>query len=524
VGGLYALNTAGAAAGAAAAGFWLLPALGTWGSVGLAALLNAAAGLAAVTIIGDVAAIAPDAVSSARREIPPPGRHRDDRFVSALFVLTGFTALAAEILWTRFLALLVPNSVHTYTIALTVTLVGIVLGSGLASWLADRASGLADRASGLALVFGGLLAGSAISVLLLMHLPPHTWQALGPGTLTYLVLLLPPTMCSGACLPVAVRLVLHDPALAAAGIGRLLALNTAGAIAGSLVAGFVLLPLAGLDDAVRIVTGLGVLGGAAAMVLRRAPGGRRWQGGALAATAIVAWLAAVIFATVRLPDDHIAPPSRLIAVAEGQTATLAAVGRNDDVALQIDRLWQGRRQKNHQIVAAHVPMLLHPHPRRVVVVGVGVGQTASRFLLHDVERVDCVDIEPAIFPFIAAHFGADWLRDPRVRSYADDGRTFIAHGRELYDVISLEVGQTFRPGVEAFYTREFYAAARQRLAPGGLVAQFVPLPFLDEPSLRRIVATFLGAFPDAVLCDASRRTPRWPPISPTATGAATTSP
>ena len=169
------------------------------------------------------------------------------------------------------------------------------------------------------------------------------------------------------------------------------------------------------------------------------------------------------------------------------------------MVLQIDRLWQGRDARNHQVVAAHVPALLHPDPRRVCVVGLGVGQTASRFLMHGAERLDCVDIEPALFAFVREHFDAAWLDDPRVRVIGDDGRTFVAHGRELYDLVSIEVGQTFRPGAAAFYTREFYRAVHGRLADGGLVAQFVPLPFLDEVSLRSIVATFVAEFPTSVL-------------------------
>ncbi len=258
-----------------------------------------------------------------------------------------------------------------------------------------------------------------------------------------------------------------------------------------------LLPWFGLAGSARVVTGFGVAAGL--MALLRGDGRTSRTGRVLAAGLAAAWIAAAALPRTRVPADFLAPAPQLVAWSEGQAATLAAVRSGDDLALQIDRLWQGRRAKNHQIVAAHVPMLLHPDPRRVVVIGVGVGQTASRFLMHDVEQLDCVDIEPAVFPFIARHFDAGWLRDARVHAYAEDGRTFIAHGRGAYDLISIEVGQTFRPGVEAFYTREFYAQARERLRDGGLIAQFVPLAFLDEPSLRRIVATFVAAMPRSVL-------------------------
>ncbi len=501
VGGLYALNTLGAAAGCAAAGFRLLPALGIWGCVALAAALNALAGGVVLALRAPRAAAAaaprnrPASPRSPDAAAATPPLARQAALVGALFALTGLVALAGEVLWTRFLALLVRNSITTYTITLTVTLLGIVLGSALAARLSDRASRLG-------LAFGTLLAAGAVAVVTLVHLPPDLWRRLGPGLPTFLGLLLPPAVASGACLPVAVRLVLRDPELAAAGVGRLVALNTLGGIAGSVLASFVLLPALGLDGSLRLITGLGVVGGAVAMlalgrdtVSRRERLGR----GALALVLAALWFAAPRLMGTRLPADYLAPRPLLQAWAEGQAATLAAVRRGENLTLYIDRLWQGQRDKDHQIMAAHVPMLLHPDPRRVAVVGVGVGQTASRFLMYPVERVDCVDIEPAIFPFIAAQFDATWLSDPRVRVVADDGRTFIAHGRGAYDLISVEVGQTFRPGVEAFYTREFYRDARARLREGGILAQFVPLDFLDATSLRRIVATFLEAFPRAVL-------------------------
>lgn len=115
--------------------------------------------------------------------------------------------------------------------------------------------------------------------------------------------------------------------------------------------------------------------------------------------------------------------------------------------LEIDRWWQGTEQRNHQSVAAHVSLLLHPNPGRVLLVGVGAGQTPARILLHDVERLDCVDLEPAVFAAIRSHFEAGWLEDSRVRTLLTDGRTHLLHGHERYDVVSLELGQPFRPGV-----------------------------------------------------------------------------
>ena len=500
IGLLYGVNTLGGALGTLAAGFILIPRIGVASAVTVAAGLNLLAGLTAVLLPFR----AGSAGGGARGLRPPPldpaGRRRL-RTVSALFFVTGLVAIAAEILWSRFLSLLIRNSIYTYTITLGVVLLGVVLGSLLSGRLVDR---LTDPRRKVPFATGDLFAAfqvaSALLILILMFLPAGFWRGLGQGLTPFFLLMLPPAILSGASFPLASRLVLEDPHLSAGRVGRLTALNTVGGITGSLLVGFYLLPHLGLAAGVRIVTLCGLLSGGAALWLLDPPAGRRAPiRTALSAAAVLVWLGAPLLTGADLPADYLGREGRLIDFAEGSGSSLAAVDEGGNVNLQIDNLWQGSSQKGHQIMAAHVPALLHPQPDEVLVVGVGVGQTAGRFLMHGVRRLDCVDIEPAIFSFIAGNFETAWMTDPRVRLIPDDGRTYVAHGGQSYDLISVEVGQVFRPGVDAFYTREFYEAARRRLNPGGILAQFVSLSFLGEQEFRSVLATFLAVFPEAVL-------------------------
>ena len=491
VGFLYGINTLGAAMGAAAAGFWLLPWLGMQGAITVAAVISAVAGILAYFARSEkrvdlVAQPEPEQGSSIQADRRLLG-------MALLFLMTGMAALAAEVVWTRFLSLMIRHSVTTYTLALATVLVGIVIGS----WLAAR---LWDRKVPLAPAYAMLQAGAGLGLLYLTGLSADFWLGLGSGLTPFVLLMLPPAILSGASFPLAVRLATTAGADATRTVGRLTALNTSGGILGSLVAGFWLLPTFGISISLQVVTGLSVLGAVLALVLIDRPAGRslvgRWAG---AAVIIGLWLTLPMLSSTRLPQDYIAHSGHVMAVAEGQGSTLAVVLRDGERQLLIDRLWQGKKSKGHQIMAAHVPALLHPDPDAVLVIGLGVGQTASRFLMHGIGRLDVVDIEPAIFPFVRVHFDCEWMDDPRVTIIADDGRTFTAHSDRGYDLISIEVGQVFRPGVDAFYTQEFYTLAAQQLNDGGLVAQFVPLPFLGETEFRRILATFLKIFPDAVL-------------------------
>ncbi len=502
IGFLYGLNTRGAVAGCAATGFLLLPRLGAHDSILLAAALNAAAGLTMLVLApsgpahGSAdAAPAPPAPETAGATAPrPEAAGRQAALVGARCFVTGLVALGAEVAWTRFLGLVVRNTVTTYTITLTVVLAGIVLGSLIAARLGDRVGARA-------VWFGAFQVAAALVTLALMSLPPAFWRGLGRGPGPFLVLMLAPAALSGASFPLAIRMVLHDPALSAARVGRLTALNTLGGIVGSLLIGFAVLPLLGLAPAVRVVTGFGLASGIAAWLLldRGAARARRAALAGAAVLAAAAWLVVPLASRTRLPADFLGARGELVDYREGLGSNLAVLLKHGVRQLMIDRWWQGEDRKGHQIMAAHVPMLLHPDPRDVLVVGVGTGQTASRFLLYPIAHLDAVDIEPAIFPFVARNYDAAWMRDPRVALVPDDGRTFVAHGSRRYDLISIEVGQVFRPGVESFYTREFYRRAAARLKPGGLLAQFVPLGFLTTDEFRGVLRTFLEEFPQSVL-------------------------
>ncbi|MEM7201679.1 MAG: fused MFS/spermidine synthase [Planctomycetota bacterium] len=483
IGLLYAINTLGAAVGCAATGFVLLPRLGTTNTMLLGAALTIAAAVGALV--------------AARRLRPPrpapatAGRPTTGRRIGVLFFGAGFLALGLQVLWARYLGLIVRNTVHTYTLTLTVVLVGIVIGS-LAARVFDRLSGARE------LAFGALLAGGGLSAWATMHLPPSTWRGID-DLAAYGLLMLPAAIASGAVFPLGIRLALADPTQAGATTGRLAAANTLGGIVGALVVGFIGLPQLGLQISAHALGGLAVvLGGAAWLGLGGAHTGATRKVACLVAVllgAAIPWLSGV-----RLPADFLSSRERLAAWHEGWTANLAAVRRDDGALhLEIDRWWQGSDIRGHQIVAAHLPMLLHPAPAKVLVVGVGTGQAPSRFLLWDIEQLDAVDIEPALFDFVARHFDDAWMNHPAVRLLREDGRDLVAHGDDAYDVISLEVGQLFRPGAASFYSQDFYERAVERLRAGGILTQFVPLAFLGDDGLRRVVGSFLAVFPQAQL-------------------------
>ena len=204
----------------------------------------------------------------------------------------------------------------------------------------------------------------------------------------------------------------------------------------------------------------------------------------LIAFSVIGWGLAATLLKTRLPHDHLSSEGTLLEVVEGQGASLAVVQLKDKVLLGIDRLWQGSNKKNQQTFAGHLPMLLRGdgNGTDVLVVGMGYwpglrGDSCCGMSIGSI----ALDVEVAVFDLARRYFGATWLDDPRVRALAEDGRDYIRHSRARYDVIGIEVGQLFRPGIISFYTEDFYQRLRQRLEPGGLVTQIVPVRMLSTP-------------------------------------------
>lgn len=503
VGGLFALNTLGACLGAAMCGLYLVPEIGVSSSIYIGSIVSGLLGALVWKLSAKVEAAETEPVGrqAERDESGPAGEEVDRKLavaVGAMFFLSGVVALGNEILWSRFLSLILLRSVYTYTIVLTVILLGLVMG-------AAGASRFFDASRRRAAWFGFLQMSVGLSVLFVLLAPPGFWlnwvDAEGlvrQGALVMLVLLIPACL-SGAAFPLAIRMVVEDPRTAGRGVGRMTALNTVGGILGSVVFGFFLLPGVGMHATALISTGLSVAAGAFAILMleRTLCVARRV---ALAVGGLLLWLALAGGMKTKLPQDYLSEGGSLLDFREGVDAFVSVVEPGaGDRYLKIDRLWQGTSRKGHQVMAAHIPMMLHPAPRDIAVVGMGAGQTPGRFLMYDIDRLDCVDIESETVAMARKYFESSWMEDRRVRFVIDDGRNYLTHTKQSYDLISIEVGQTYRPGVASFYTREFYEAAAKRLKSGGILCQFLPVAFFSLEEIEMLTATFLAEFPQSVL-------------------------
>ena len=436
----------------------------------------------------------------------------DQRSVVAwMFFFTGFAALGYEILWTRFLGLVTQNTIYTYTFSLTIMLAGMAIGT----WISSRRL---DRSQNREFKFALIQAGIGISVLLIMLLPTRLWgfvsnpQTVSGQLLLVAVLLTLPSILIGMSFPVAIRMVVDRMRSASSDVGRLVAFNTLGGIAGSLVVGFLLLYFVNMQNTLKALTAINVLISIATLMLLDEKTSQAKRGLLVLAQTLfwigIPYLSGYFFGT-ELPKSYLVPGRQLTedeVIMEGHSANIAVLFNSPtSMRLEIDGMWQGANERNHQLLAAHVPAILHPNPSSVLVVGLGAGQTAKAFLSHpQVTSLEVVEIEKKLIGLVQGQYFGDsaWMRgtaNQSVKIVNEDGRNYVSHIDKKYDIISIEVGQVFRPSIANFYTLEFYKSTRERITEGGMVCQFVPLNFLRPEDFQKVVATFREVFPTSLL-------------------------
>lgn len=529
-GGLYAANTLGAATGAVLAGFVLIPALGLSGATWVGVALNITAAVGALAIARGSLPTAHAAPAVAPKKAEPKGSAprlpADGRPWLAALALgaSGFASLTLQVVWTRLLVQILGPTTYAFSIVVAIFIIGLAAGAAVGSWLASRvrsaAAGLAIgmlMSAGLSLAAAASVDWALLTMAEIVARPGYQFSdVLSREVLLATGLLLPMTIAFGTAFPFAVALAAGRDEAVTESIGRIYAVNTIGAIAGALLAGFVLVPEIGLHVTIRVVA---VIAGVAAVaVLMRAGQGRgRLAGFALAAVVLAGGIALPPWdrlllssgaykyaAAMRGPGlETSLTAGELLSYREGATGTVAVRQLAGTVSLAIDGKVDASNAGDMltQRLLAHIPLLLHPAPKRVAILGLGSGVTLGSALTHPLDAATVLEISPEVVDasrfFDAENHKA--LADPRTRLVVGDGRTHLMLGREQYDVIVSEPSNPWMAGIASLFTREFFEGAKARLAPGGVLCQWAHTYDISRDDLRSIVATFLTAFPDGTM-------------------------
>jgi spermidine synthase len=513
VGALYAANTCGAVTGVMVAGFVLIERVGNRQTLWLAAAVNLAVGVIALAVAKRVEPSPPcPPVRPAQRA---PGLSRS--FILFTACVTGLVFLLMELVWYRMLSPILGGTTFMFALVLAMALLGIGIGGGLfARWRQVSAGALsislAAEAFALALPYA---LGDRVAILAhgLREAPSFTTHVAGWILVTAIVVL-PASIVAGVQFPMLIALLGRGDAGVGRDVGQAYAWNTGGAIGGSLLGGFALIPHLGATGCWRLcVAMLAVLAATFAVRARRTAHLALAAGiGAAAMLGIFATGPTALWrhsgigagraprALTRNDERAWAQSVRrtLLAESEGRESSIALVN-DDDLGLIVNGKSDGsaRRDAGTQIMAGMIAAVLHPRPYTSLVVGLGTGTTAGWLAaVPSMQRVDVVELEPAVLEMARAYSAVnrDVMNNPRVRIAVNDARETLLVSRAKYDVIFSEPSNPYRAGVASLYTREFYAAVRARLAHGGIFAQWVQTYSVDARTLSTIYATLLTSF------------------------------
>ena len=534
---LYFSNSFGAAAGVLISGFYLVALAGLPGTLVIAAILNLTVAL--VVFVAARRSPGPKVEAAGFRATPASAATAG---APALLLIVAFgTAVASfiyEIAWVRMLSLVLGSATHSFELMLSAFILGLALG---AYWIRTRVDAGSVRLLGVVQLAMGSLAIATLPV----YLASFEWMASAMSMFARtaqgyeamsvfryglcLAVMLPATFCAGMTLPVITRLLMGTGAGERA-IGRVYGVNTFGSIIGVTLASIVLMPMLGLKWLLvlggSIDVALGVL------LLARDRKAHPWQpsrrvliGGAFAAVLIAAILGKAKFdltlltsgvfryGTVQTPgsadirfykDGRTASVSvrRLIAT---HGLTLATNGKPD---ASLGPEWfqphipgtpRGPFTHNAstQMLSGIIPLAYFPTAKKVAVVGQGSGMSSHVLLAGpSVERVVTIEIEPEMIRGSRLFYPANRrvFDDPRSIFAIDDARSYLAAGRDRYDIILSEPSNPWVAGISGLFTTEFYRVLRKYMTDDGVLAQWLQVSEIDDGLVLSVVAALAQNF------------------------------
>jgi len=578
---LYGANTAGAAVGCLLTDIALVPTFGLQRTQVVAFAFNMAAGIGAIYLGRAMTVrLKPDTTYNPVRLKPDTTTDTKERatavrsvrlqpdqvpdepaigWTSAAIALSGFAAMGMEIVWFRHFSILLGEYRAVFSLLLAIVLSCIGVGSLTSGWLYRRGGRpvqvwilvqgffVVATLVGLGSVDAQQIRDAAIGQSSLDGWP-RAWTELWFNAKPILAVVAIPSLLMGFTFPLANALIQRVEMRVGRRAGLLYLANTAGAVGGSMAAGFLLLPILGIQDSAAI---LAIVGGLAIVPLhfvaradarldatgnemadarraltarlarrKAAPYARGQTGGRLgtgqrgwALTGSVILSGAALAVWLQLPSNYLIskvllfPVEKAYAMSEGLTEVVAITdGPNGGRVL----VTNGHPMSSTELVSqrymramAHIPLLSLDNPERVLVLCYGVGNTAHAATLHpSVQRIDIVDLSKHILQHSGyfVDFNHDVLRDPRVAVYVNDGRHHLQmEAPGSYDLITLEPPPIVHAGVAGLYSREFYASARSRLTPQGYVSQWLPVFGVPNAIVLSMARAFIEVFPNAVL-------------------------
>ena len=517
LGYLYSANTLGALLGAFCAGFIFLEAFGLTTTNLIAFLAALTTGLLALTISTKIEL--QESAAGTGKATTPTSHTKTPWLALSLYAVSGFVAMAYEVLWSRALAIVLGSSTYSFSLVLCSFLAGLSFGG----YVVGRFyKGKTNPFVPLMMVFvifsaTSLVTFNSIDLLPELFLELLASTDLTSGTIRYIhffiaiVTIVPTSIGLGAVMPLAIAASTTTQNNLGTDVGRAYTCNTIGAIVGSLACGFVLMPTLGLESTHRLLIILSLTMGLLCYLASRPK--RLIAPMIMLAIAVFTWaskpwdksrLTTGLFRTHQAADylnkgglfDR-----QVVYYKDGHTTTVTVEDFGHGWVLRNNGKVEA--SSNHdmptQILVGLLPVLLHPSlEQRIFMLGYGSGVTVgSMAIAPQVATVDVAELEPAVYEAADRYF-SDFNQvpqhNPKVLRHIGDARNILLSKKGTYDVIVSEPSNPWIAGVSTLFTKEFYELAKAKLSPGGIFCQWAQLYELGTPNVKMIYNTFSGSF------------------------------
>ena len=537
VGLIYGVNTLGGVLGVLIATFYLLEAIGNRQTIWLASSANLIVGLAALFIFYILKKQPQESMNLAAAhgitsDIVIKNRDESSRpyFVYVASLIVGFSFFLMELVWYRMLAPILGGTTYTFGLVLATALSGI----GVGAWL-YRLGSLDRRVTIWAFVYTCVLEAFFIglpyalgdrlailtAVLRSLSVFGFSGHIIGWSFICTIVVF-PAAVAAGFQFPVLISLLGQGREGVGKHTGFVYLWNTIGAILGALAGGFGFIPLFSATGCWRGVVVILLTLGFAALALHWRQS-RNYVFGLV--VILVLFSSSLVFLNARGPTAAwrhssigvgLAPQlgqmnrnelqswlndyrRQIIWEKDGIESGLGILA-NDSISLIINGKSDGnaREDAGTQVMAPMIGAILHPGPKKAMVLGLGTGSSAGWLgQIGSIDKVDVVELEPGVLEMVrrSSPVNHNVLGNRKVNVIIGDGREFLLTTKDKYDLIVSEPSNPYRAGISSLYTQDFYRAVSNRLDEDGVFTQWVQAYHVDSDTIRTLYATLTSVFP-----------------------------
>lgn len=529
----YFINSLGAVIGTIFAGFYFLQAFGLSYTTYIGAGMDLGIGIICLFLSYKIGHSAKFENDDKERETRFKLTKRQFNIVLLIAGISGLSAMIYEIVWLRLLIPILSSSTYSFSVILAVFISGITIGSYIVFKVSDRIKNPYR-------FLGYCQMGIVITILLSMpfyeRLPYYIWSAIGDSlassaSYSYYIfiqfffvflLIITPTIFMGMTLPIASRLSVTEVKNTGKVVGRVFAINTLGTVLGSLAAGLILIPLIGIKNTLQFAVLLNLVLALIVLFTKE----RLTQGTKISVLSILlislviyfgntrqeSWAYSIMLSEVPRKINRIEPPDSYAAFydlaedhdkihyyEEGVNGTIVVAQNKKETYL----FTNGKGDANSvgdlstQISLGLTPVILHPSPDSVFVIGYGAGTTIGHVMLHP--RVKFGEVAEISGEVIDAskyfsEINGEPLKNNNLRVIQDDGLSALLVSPRKYDVIISQPSNPWSAGMGNLFTKEFFRTCKDKLHEGGYVAQWFNLYEMDDKSLKLILRTALSEF------------------------------